>query len=176
MSSGPACSGAITLTSRSLSFDAPRATASRSASVLSEGACATMSSRFTRRVALRGDPERVGLVEADIAAGIPGVIAFLGHVPDLRADHDRLQDAVQRADRIDLVGVDLEDARPRLAAARLVGRGLPALELVEQGAGIVHVALLALLALALDEHAPARPLQAALHGRAEFLRRGVDRG
>src|SRR5476651_405172 len=176
MSSGPACSGAITLTSRPLSFDAPRATASRSASVLSDGACATMSSRFTRRVVLRGDPEGVGLVEADVAAGIPGVIAFLGHVADLRSDHDRLQDAVQRADRKDLLGIDLEDARPRAPSRRVVGRGLPAPELVEQDAGIVHVALLALLALALDEHAPARPLQATLHGRAEFLRRGVDRG
>src|SRR5260370_9414302 len=71
------------------------------------------------------DPERIGLVEADISAGIPGVIAFLGHVAHLGANHDRLADAVHRADREHLVGVGLQDLLPGLAAARLVGRVLP---------------------------------------------------
>src|SRR6266851_7845510 len=108
------------------------------------------------------DPERVRLVEPDIPAGIPGVIAFLGHVAYLGADHDRLADAVHRADGEYLVSAGLQDLVPRLATVRVVGRVLPFLDVVEELAGGLHVALLALLALGFDVHAPARPLQAAL--------------
>src|SRR5262249_40188674 len=55
------------------------------------------------------DPERVGLVEPDISARIPGVVALLGHVAHLGADHDGLANAVHRADREHLVGVALQD-------------------------------------------------------------------
>src|SRR5687767_6986814 len=66
-------------------------------------------------VPLLRHPERVRLVAADVSARIPGVIAFLGHVLDLRADHDRLADAVHRADGEDLVGAGGQDLLPRLA-------------------------------------------------------------
>src|SRR5262249_4763267 len=47
---------------------------------------------------LLGDPERVGLVEPDIATGVPCVIRFLRHVTHTGANHDRLADAVHCAD------------------------------------------------------------------------------
>src|SRR5258708_26871492 len=122
---------------------------------------------------LRRDPERIGLVEADISAGIPGVIAFLRHVAHFGADHDRLADAVHGADREHLVGVGLQDLVPRLAALLVVGRVLPFLDVVEELAGLLHVALLALLALGFDVHAPFGPVEAALHGRRELLRARV---
>src|SRR5262245_7809515 len=55
------------------------------------------------------DPERVGLVEPNIATGFPGVIGFLRHVAHTRTDYDWLADAFHRADREHLVCVRLQD-------------------------------------------------------------------
>src|SRR5437879_3553206 len=109
---------------------------------------------------LLAQPEGVGLVEADIAAGIPGPVAFLRHIAHLRIDHDRLHDAVHRADREYLVDVDRQNLLPHLTALVLAGRLLPVMYQFEELAGLGHIAFLALLALGLDEHAPAPPLAA----------------
>src|SRR5262245_5219167 len=66
---------------------------------------------------LRREPECIGLIEADIAAGIPRVVAFLRHVAHLGSNHDRLADAVQGPDREDLIGVDSQYLLPRPATA-----------------------------------------------------------
>src|SRR5262245_26353966 len=124
--------------------------------------------------ALLADPERVGLVEPDVPARIPGEVPFLGYVADFRSNDDGLANPVHRPDGEYLVGAGGEDLVPSLAAHRGVGRGLPLLQVVPQLAGRRHVALLAFRAFGLYEHAPAGPLKAALHGRRELLGAGVD--
>src|SRR5689334_6572380 len=104
------------------------------------------------------NPERIGLVEADIAAGIPGVVALLRSVAHLGPDHDRLADAVDRPDREHLVGVGLKDLLPGAPAALLVDRVLPFADVIQQPAGGLEIALLALPAVGLDEQSPFRPL------------------
>src|SRR5258708_2709059 len=100
--------------------------------------CIRAASSRQGRASLR-DPERVGLVEPDISAGIPGIVAFLGHVAHLGADHDRLADAVHSADGEYFVGVGLKNLVPRRAAAGLIGRVLPLLDVIEKLAGFLKV-------------------------------------
>ena len=59
------------------------------------------------------DPECIGLIEPDIAAGVPRVEALPGHIANIRPDHDGLADAVHCADREHLVGIGLQDLVPR---------------------------------------------------------------
>src|SRR5262245_8371338 len=87
------------------------------------------------RRALRRDPERIGLIKPEIAAGIPGVEALLRHVADFRSDHDGLAGAVDGADGEHLVGVGLQDVLPRPASTALVGGLFPLPQVVEQLAG-----------------------------------------
>src|SRR5260370_18282732 len=109
------------------------------------------------------EPERVGLVEADIAAGIPRPVAFLRHVAHLGADHDRRHDAVHGADREYLVDIDRQHLLPHLAASILVACLLPLVHQLEELTGSAHVPLLALLALVLVYRAPARPFHTSRH-------------
>src|SRR6478672_3051902 len=74
------------------------------------------SSRGSSGPSLLAEPERVGLVEPDIAARIPRPVAFLRHVAQLLADRQRLAHRVHRADREDLLGVNRQDLVPCLAA------------------------------------------------------------
>src|SRR5262245_49213947 len=98
----------------------------------------------TGRDRLRRHPECVGLVEADVSAGIPGVIAFPGDVADLRSDHDRLTSAVDGADGKYPLSVGLQELLPCTAPTCLVGRVFPLLDVIEKVAGFGHVAPLAL--------------------------------
>ena len=91
--------------------------------------------RFNRAFALLGDPERIGLVEPDISARIPGVVSFLGNIADLRSDDDRLSDSVHRSDAEHLVGVRSENLVPGLAADRRVDGAFPFMQVVHQFAG-----------------------------------------
>src|SRR5262245_38710613 len=104
----------------------------------------TQRGRGRQRPGLWREPERVGLVEADIAARIPGVVALLRHVAHLGADHDRLANSVHRSDGEHLVGVGLKDLVPGVAAALLVAGALPFLHVVQQATNGVEFALLAL--------------------------------
>ena len=48
--------------------------------------------------ALLADPERVGLVEPDVSAGIRGVVTIFGDVADFRPNDDGLANPVHRPD------------------------------------------------------------------------------
>src|SRR5262245_53659938 len=105
-SSGPACSGAITRTSISVSLSAPRSTASRRERVFSDGACATMSSLF----AMEGvfTPQRAAILKqllianrGEIAIRIAQAAAELGIVSvGIHSEDDATSLHVRRVDEV----------------------------------------------------------------------------
>ena len=67
------------------------------------------------RSARRLEPEGIRPVDPELRARLPVVHRLLGHVAQRSAHRDRLEDAADQSDRVDLVAVDRQDLVPDLA-------------------------------------------------------------
>src|SRR5579875_1153408 len=111
--------------------------------------------RLDRRIV---EPERVGLVDAEMRARIPIIDALYRDVLEVIVDHDGLRHARDGSDRELLVGLDLQHFLPDSRARSAVVAYPPLLVEVEQRLRRGKARRLARLAAGIVIVAPFRPL------------------